>query len=109
MDKNIIVHFDTESLCIVAGQKCFSIRADIHVTNHDGNLVDACCIALVAALQHFRRPDFEVAGEDVTIFSADERDGVKLSMQHQPFCITFSHYNKGQIMLLDATLKSSST
>ncbi|QIW99975.1 hypothetical protein AMS68_005493 [Peltaster fructicola] len=95
---------DTESLCIVAGQKCFHIRADIHVTNHDGNLADACCIALIAALLNFRRPDFEVAGEDVTIFSADERDGVKLSMQHQPFCITFSHYEKGQITLLDATL-----
>lgn len=38
------------------------------------------------------------------VFSANERDGVKLSMQHQPFCITFSHYDKGQIVLLDATL-----
>lgn len=95
---------DTESLCIVAGQKCFHVRADIHVTNHDGNLIDACCLALVAALLHFRRPDFEVTGEDVTVFSADERDGVKLIMQHQPFCITFSHYEQGQIVLLDATL-----
>lgn len=95
---------DTESLCIVAGEKCFHIRADLHVTDHDGNLLDACCIALVAALLHFRRSDFEVHGEQVTIFSLDERDGVKLSMQHLPFCITFSQYLTGTIMLLDATL-----
>ncbi|KAJ9622617.1 3'-5'-exoribonuclease [Taxawa tesnikishii (nom. ined.)] len=60
---------DTESLCIIAGSKCFSIRADIHILSAHGNLIDASCIALVAALQHFRRPDVLVEGEDVTVFS----------------------------------------
>lgn len=95
---------DTESLCIVAGQKCFHIRADLHVLDHDGNLVDASCLALVAALMHFRRPDVEVHGEDVTIFSLRDREPVKLSMQHQPFCLTTSYYDSGAIMLQDATL-----
>ena len=76
----------------------------MHVLDHDGNLVDACCLATVAALLHFRRPDFEVRGEDVTVFSPLEREPVRLSMQHQPFCITFSYYDSGQIMLQDATL-----
>ena len=95
---------DTESLCIIAGAKCFHLRADIHVLDHDGNLVDASCIAAVAALMHFRRPDIEVHGEDVTIFDVREREPVRLSMQHQPFCITFSYFDAGQIMLQDATL-----
>ena len=95
---------DTESLCIVAGQKCFHIRADIHVLDHDGNLVDASCVALVAALMHFRRPDVEVRGEEVTVFGLREREPVKLSMQHQPFCITTSYYEGGEVMLQDATL-----
>lgn len=95
---------DTESLCIIAGQKCFHVRADVHVLDHDGNIVDACCLALIAALMHFRRPDFEVHGEDVQIFDPTEREPVKLSMQHQPFCITFSYYHDGTTMLLDATL-----
>ncbi|EMC99031.1 hypothetical protein BAUCODRAFT_146018 [Baudoinia panamericana UAMH 10762] len=95
---------DTESLCIVAGQKCFHVRADIHVLDHDGNLLDAACIALMAALLHFRRPDFEVHGEDVTVFSVREREPVKLTVQHHPFCITTSYYDSGQIMLTDATL-----
>ena len=95
---------DTESLCIIAGAKCFHLRADVHVLDHDGNLVDACCMALVAALLHFRRPDVEVKGEDVTVFGLREREPVRLSMQHQPFCVTFSYYESGQIMLQDATL-----
>ncbi|KAF2768120.1 hypothetical protein EJ03DRAFT_344090 [Teratosphaeria nubilosa] len=95
---------DTESLCIVAGQKCFSIRADIHVLDHDGNLIGASCLALVAALMHFRRPDVEVRGEEVTVFSPREREPIKLAMQHQPFCITASFYDNGTIMLHDATL-----
>lgn len=95
---------DTESLCIIAGQKCFHIRADLHVLDHDGNLIDASCLALVAALMHFRRPDVEVKGEDVTVFSTREREPVKLSMQHQPFCVTTSYYDGGQITVQDATL-----
>ena len=37
---------DTESLCLIAGQKVWSIRADVHVLSHDGNLVDASSIAV---------------------------------------------------------------
>ncbi|KAK5128005.1 hypothetical protein LTR85_005122 [Meristemomyces frigidus] len=95
---------DTESLCIVAGSKCFHIRADIHVLDHDGNLMDASCLALVAALMHFRRPDVEIHGEEVTVFDVRERDPVRLAMQHQPFCVTTSYYDGGAIMLQDATL-----
>jgi exosome complex component RRP45 len=95
---------DTESLCIIAGQKCFSLRADVHVMDHDGNLIDAACIALVAALQHFRRPDVEVQGEKVTVFTAREREPVPLSMLHHPLCVTFSYYDAGAIVLQDATL-----
>lgn len=95
---------DTESLCIIAGQKCFSVRADIHVLDHDGGLVDAACIALVAALQHFRRPDVTVEGEDVTVYSLREREPVPLAMLHHPLCVTFSYYHGGEIVLVDATL-----
>lgn len=72
--------------------------------DHDGGLIDACCIALVAALLHFRRPDVQVQGEEVTVFSLREREPVKLSMQHQPFCVTFSLYESGEIVLIDATM-----
>ncbi|CUS14229.1 unnamed protein product [Tuber aestivum] len=96
---------DTESLCIVAGQKCWQIRADVHFLSHDGALVDASCIAVVAALQHFRRPDVSIEGEKVTIHTMTERVPVPLSILHVPICVTFSFYLDGEVCLIDATLQ----
>lgn len=38
---------DTESLCIIAGEKVWCITCDIRVLNYSGNLTDACNIAAV--------------------------------------------------------------
>jgi len=94
---------DTESLCIVAGAKCWAVRADVHVLDFDGGLTDASCIAIIAALQHFRRPDVTVDGEVVTIYSLAEREPVPLSIMHHPICVTFSFYGNGEIVLIDAS------
>ena len=45
----------------------WTIRVDVHVLNHNGNLIDAASMAAISALVHFRRPDVSVSGEDVTI------------------------------------------
>lgn len=96
---------DTESLCIVAGAKCWAVRADVHVLDADGGLIDASCIAIIAALQHFRRPDVSIDGEAVTIYTPAERVPVPLSMLHHPICVTFSFYHAGEVVLLDASLR----
>ena len=96
---------DTESLCIIAGAKCWSVRADVHVLDSDGGLVDASCIAIMTALQHFRRPDVSVDGEDVTIYTLAERVPVPLNLMHHPICVTFSFYHGGDIVLVDASLR----
>jgi exosome complex component RRP45 len=95
---------DTESLCLIAGQKCWSVRADVHVLSHDGNLVDAACFAVIAALRHFRKPDTSIEGETLTIYTAAEREPVPLSWLHSPFCVTFSFFgDEGEHALVDAT------
>jgi exosome complex component RRP45 len=104
---------DTESLCLIAGQKVWSIRADVHVLSHDGNLVDAACIGVISALSHFRKPDTSTEGEEVTVYSAAEREMVPLSMLHMPLCVTFSYYGCGGLeederMLVDTTLLEES-
>ncbi|RMD43435.1 hypothetical protein DV735_g1734, partial [Chaetothyriales sp. CBS 134920] len=93
---------DTESLCIISGAKCWTIRADVHVLDADGGLVDASCIAVLAALRHFRRPDVSRNGEDVRIYTMAERVPVPLSILHYPVCSTFSFFDNGRIILLDA-------
>ncbi|KAK3366340.1 ribosomal protein S5 domain 2-type protein [Podospora didyma] len=95
---------DTESLCLVAGQKCWSIRVDVHVLSHDGNLIDTACFAVVAALRHFRKPDTSVEGGILTVYTPAEREPVPLSWLHSPFCVTWSFYgDRGEIAVLDAT------
>jgi exosome complex component RRP45 len=96
---------DTESLCITSGAKCWSVRADVHVLDADGGLVDASCIAIIAALQHFRRPDVSIEGENVTIYTLEERVPIQLSMMHYPICVSFSFYHEGSITLIDANLR----
>lgn len=94
---------DTETLCIVAGKQCWQIRADIHFLNHDGNLLDAGCIALLASLLHFRRPEVSVDGEEVIVYPVSKKVPVALQILHVPICVTFSFYHGGSISLLDVT------
>lgn len=96
---------DTESLCIVAGEKVWEVRVDVHVLNHDGNLVDACSIAAIAGLAHFRRPDITVSGDEITIHPASERDPVPLSVHHMPICVSFAFFEQGKFLLVDPTDK----
>ncbi|KAK1242632.1 hypothetical protein MKX08_005444 [Trichoderma sp. CBMAI-0020] len=95
---------DTESLCLIAGQKCWSVRVDLHILSADGNLIDSSCLAVVAALRHFRRPDTSIEGETLTIYTAAEREPVPLSWLHSPFCTTFDFFGEdGEIILVDTT------
>ncbi|EHB06741.1 Exosome complex exonuclease RRP45 [Heterocephalus glaber] len=92
---------DTESLCVVAGEKVWQIRVDIHLLNHDGNIIDAASIAAVVALCHFRRPDVSVQGEEVTLYTPEERDPVALSIHHMPICVSFAFFQQGTYLLVD--------
>lgn len=58
---------DTEALCIVSGEKVWSLRCDIHILDHGGNLIDVACLSAMAALMHFRRPDISVQGDRVKV------------------------------------------
>ncbi|XP_069903765.1 exosome complex component RRP45 isoform X2 [Oryctolagus cuniculus] len=94
---------DTESLCVVAGEKVWQIRVDLHLLNHDGNIIDAASIAAIVALCHFRRPDVSVQGDEVTLYTPEERDPVPLSIHHMPICVSFAFFQQGMYLLVDPT------
>ncbi|PYI16802.1 ribosomal protein S5 domain 2-like protein [Aspergillus violaceofuscus CBS 115571] len=94
---------DTESLCIVKGVSCWSIRADVHITAYDGNLIDAACAGIMAGLQHFRRPDAVVKDGQVIVYGLDERVPVALNITHKPLAVTFHSFDEGKRVVLDAT------
>ncbi|XP_062864402.1 exosome complex component RRP45 [Trichomycterus rosablanca] len=92
---------DTESLCVISGEKVWQIRVDVHVLNHDGNLMDAASVAAISALCHFKRPDVAIQGREVTVFSAEERDPIPLSVYHMPICVSFAFFQQGTYLLVD--------
>ncbi|KAB8079056.1 ribosomal protein S5 domain 2-type protein [Aspergillus leporis] len=96
---------DTESLCILKGVSCWSVRADVHITDYDGNLIDAACIGIMTGLQHFRRPDAVVKDGQVIVYGVDERVPVALNITHKPLSITFHTFDEGKRVILDATRK----
>lgn len=81
---------DAEALCIVGGQKVWSIRVDVRALDDDGNLGDVCAIAALCSLLHFRKTDVEVRGETLQVFSSDERVPVPLSIHHLPVPVNFA-------------------
>ncbi|XP_064190921.1 exosome complex component RRP45 [Anguilla rostrata] len=92
---------DTESLCVVSGEKVWQIRVDVHVLNHEGNLMDAASIAAIAGLCHFRRPGVGIQGDEVTVYGPEERDPVPLSIYHMPICVSFAFFLEGTYLLVD--------
>ncbi|GAA5929486.1 hypothetical protein JCM3775_002354 [Rhodotorula graminis] len=94
---------DREALCIVAGQKVWSIRVDVHFLDDEGNMLDCASIAAMTALRHFRKPDATVVGEEVTIHSMTERVPVALAVHHSPACLTFAFFGEDSLAVLDPT------
>ncbi|XP_037116353.1 exosome complex component RRP45 isoform X2 [Syngnathus acus] len=92
---------DLESLCVVSGEKVWQIRVDVHTLNHDGNLMDAASITAIAALCHFRRPDVGIQGDEVTVYSPNERDPIPLSIYHMPISVSFAFFQQGTYLLVD--------
>lgn len=96
---------ETESLCIVAGEKVWSVRVDIHVLDSCGNIADAAALAALASIIHFRRPHVDVIGDDVTIHPMDMHVPDPLSVHHRPVCISFAFFGDGETMVVDPGLK----
>ncbi len=50
---------DLEKLCIEKGEKVWVINIDVHVLDHDGNLIDAGALGAIAALLNAKLPKYE--------------------------------------------------
>lgn len=83
---------DTEALCIIAGKKVWSLRVDIHVLDQHGNVTDCAHLASIASLLHFKRPDVTIEGDQVIVYSPDEREPIPLSIHHMPVCVSFAFF-----------------
>lgn len=87
---------DIESLCVVAGRHVWSIRVDVTVLDHCGNLSDAVTIAALAALKHLRLPAVKIDGSGdsakVEILPADQAERQPLVFHHTPVSVSLGFF-----------------
>jgi len=66
---------DLEKLAITPGEEVWAVFVDIHVLDHDGNLIDASALAAIAALWHMKTdevkdwvlPEFPISKKPITV------------------------------------------
>jgi len=68
---------DLSKLCIESGQKVWMVFIDVHVLDHDGNLMDAASMGAIAALKSTMIPNAKFGlGEDVRLPLKDVPVGI---------------------------------
>ncbi|GAW01571.1 exosome complex exonuclease rrp45 [Lentinula edodes] len=72
---------DKESLCILAGQRVWHLRLNVHCLSDSGNLLDYV----------------EVIGEEVTVHHPTSRAPIPLSLHHNLYCFTFAFFSDTSI------------
>jgi exosome complex component RRP45 len=101
---------DVENLCVNAASHVWSVRCALNVLDHDGNLIDACNAAAVAALMHFRRPECTMQqGGAITVHDPKERLPLSLGIHHIPICLSFGLWDGGNGKTAAASVTASSS
>jgi exosome complex component RRP42 len=68
---------DLSKLCIESGQKVWMVFIDVHVLDHDGNLMDAASLGAIAALMNTTMPNSRYGfGEDTKLPLKDIPAGI---------------------------------
>ena len=73
---------DLKQLCITPGENVLSVFVDIHIINHDGNLIDCAFLASLGALLNTKIPKMK---DDQIIRDEFEKD---LPVLHKPIEVT---------------------
>ncbi len=90
---------DMEKLCITEGEKVWMINIDIHILNHDGNLIDASALAATAALMNAKIPEYD--GKKIDY----ETKKKKLPLKWKPVSVTFGKI--GNTIVVDPLFEES--
>lgn len=93
---------DTESLCVISGEKVWAIYVDVKVLDASGgNIVDCCTLATMSALRAFRKPETSVvvispasgntpAITNVIVHHSYDREPLPLALHHTPLAVTIA-------------------
>lgn len=90
---------DMEKLCIKEGEKVWMLFIDIHILNHEGNLIDAAGLASMAALLEARIPEYDEEEGKVNY----DKKTKQLPVKFRPLPVTVVKI--GDNLLIDPTLE----
>lgn len=88
---------DTEKLCITPGELVWGVHIDLHVLDHDGNLIDAAGLAALAALLTAKMPELDAEKKHATYGKL----AGKLPMKDRPIPVTINKI--GSTLLIDTS------
>lgn len=88
---------ELEKLCIEPGKKVWTINIDIHVLDHDGNLIDASALGAISALSTTKMPRYDGEKIDYKEFTGN------LPVIDKPIAITIGKISNK--LLIDTNLE----
>jgi exosome complex component RRP42 len=88
---------DGKKLCIEKGEKVWMVMVDVHIINHDGNLIDAAGLASIIALHNAKMPEYD--GEKVIY----DKKVKKLPVKYKPIPVSFN--KMGDHLFVDASIE----
>jgi len=88
---------DLEKLCMEEDKKVWIVNVDIHVLDHDGNLIDASALAAIAALLTANIPKYE---DEKIVYG--EYEG-KIPIRDVPIAVTIAKISNK--LLIDTNLE----
>ncbi len=88
-----------EDLCIIEGEKVYTLNIDLYSLDDFGNLYDACVLAAVAALATTKIPEVEIVDGNVSF--TDEVRPIKMDA----YPISVTSYKIGDHIVTDAEFK----
>ncbi|MDV3103023.1 exosome complex protein Rrp42 [Thermococcus waiotapuensis] len=92
---------DLDKLVIVPGKLVYVLFIDVHVLDHDGNLIDAAGLAAMAALMTTKIPKVQYNAETGELIKLSELE--PLPVNHVPVPVTFAKI--GSSLIVDPSLE----
>lgn len=90
-----------EDLCIERGKLCWVLYCDLMCLDYDGNVLDACIIALLAALKNTQLPEVTMNTETcLPVVNLEKKH--KLQIHRHPIGVSFGVFDKS-IIIVDPT------
>ncbi|TNN63508.1 Exosome complex component RRP43 [Liparis tanakae] len=96
----------TEDLCIERGKLCWVLYCDMMCLDYDGNLLDACIVALLAALKNTKLPEVTI-GSETSLPEVDLEKRRGLRIHKHPVAASFGVFDDS-ILIVDPTAEEES-